>query len=157
MTSRAVKQKRREVNYAARQVWGEAIIDTRQSNIVNALQRKVAGVSITSSGGAPGEGSSIVIRGGNLLEGVNQPLFVIDGVIIDSSSFAESTVPGGGSGFNGLLGRSAGTPNRASYQPRGLSSWESGPFLHLITLISQPFTARQTAGRRSLSSWRVSL
>ena len=136
---------------------GEAIIDTRQSNIVNALQDKVAGVSITSLGGAPGEGSSIVIRRGNSLDGDNQPLFVIDGVIMDSSSFAESTVPGGGSGFNGLLGRSAGTPNRASYQPPGLSFWESGPFLHLITLISQPFTARQTAGRRSLSSWRVSL
>ena len=40
VTSRAVKQERCEVNYAARQVWGEAIIDTRQSNIVNALQGK---------------------------------------------------------------------------------------------------------------------
>ena len=84
---------------------------------MNALQGKVAGVSITSSGGAPGEGSSIVIRGGNSLDGDNQPLFVIDGVIMDSSSFAESTVPGGCPGFNGLLSRSTGTPNRASYQP----------------------------------------
>ncbi|GAA3985943.1 SusC/RagA family TonB-linked outer membrane protein [Hymenobacter antarcticus] len=114
VTSLGIKQERREVNYGAQQVSGEAIIDTRQSNIVNALQGKVAGVSITSSGGAPGEGSSIVIRGGNSLDGDNQPLFVIDGVIMDNSSFAESTVPGGGSGFNGLLGRSAGTPNRAS-------------------------------------------
>ena len=120
VTSRAIKQERREVSYAARQVSGEAIIDTCQSNIVNALQGKVAGVSIVSSGGAPGEGTSIVIRHGNPLNGDNQPLFVIDGVIIDSSSFAESTVPGGGSGFNGLLGRSPGTPNRATYQPRGL-------------------------------------
>ena len=127
VTSRAIKQERREVSYAVHQVSGEAIIDTRQSNIVNALQGKVAGVSITSLGGAPGEGSSIVIRRGNSLDGDNQPLFVIDGVIMDSSSFAESTVPGGGSGFNGLLGRSAGTPNRASYQPRGLFAWESGP------------------------------
>ena len=127
VTSRAIKQERREVSYAVHQVSGEAIIDTRQSNSVNALQGKVAGVSITSSGGAPGEDSSIVIRRGNSLDGDNQPLFVIDGVIMDSSSFAESTVPGGGSGFNGLLGRSAGTPNRASYQPRGLFAWESGP------------------------------
>ena len=114
VTSLGIKQERREVNYGAQQVSGEELIDTRQSNIVNALQGKVAGVSITSSGGAPGEGSSIVIRGGNSLDGDNQPLFVIDGVIMDNSSFAESSVPGGGSGFNGLLGRSAGTPNRAS-------------------------------------------
>ena len=114
VTSLGIKQERREVNYAAQQVSGEALIDTRQSNIVNALQGKVAGVSIISSGGAPGEGSSIVIRGGNSLDGDNQPLFVIDGVIMDNSSFAESSVPGGGSGFNGLLGRSVGTPNRAS-------------------------------------------
>ena len=127
VTSRAIKQERREVSYAIHQVSGGAIIDTRQSNIVNALQGKAAGVNITSSGGASGEGSSIVIRGSNSLNGDNQLLFVIDGVIMDSSSFAESTVPGGGLGFNGLLGRSAGTPNRASYQSRGLSSWESGP------------------------------
>ena len=114
VTSLGIRQERREVNYGAQQVSGEEIIDTRQSNIVNALQGKVAGVSITSSGGAPGEGSSIVIRGGNSLDGDNQPLFVIDGVIMDNSSFAESSVPGGGSGFNGLLGRSAATPNRAS-------------------------------------------
>ncbi|WP_310396436.1 SusC/RagA family TonB-linked outer membrane protein [Hymenobacter sp.] len=114
VTSFGIKQERREVNYAAQQVSGAEIIDTRQPNIVNALQGKVAGVSITSSGGAPGEGASIVIRGGNSLDSDNQPLFVIDGVIMDNSSFAESTVPGGGSGFNGLLGRSVGTANRAS-------------------------------------------
>jgi TonB-linked SusC/RagA family outer membrane protein len=114
VTSFGIKQERREVNYAAQQVSGEEIIDTRQPNIVNALQGKVAGVAITSSGGAPGEGASIIIRGGNSLDGDNQPLFVIDGVIMDNSSFAESTVPGGGSGFNGQLGRSSATTNRAS-------------------------------------------
>ena len=141
VTSRAVKQERREVSYAARQVWGEVIIDARQSNIVNALQGKVVGVSITSSGGVPGEGSSIVIRGGNSLDSDNQPLFVIDVVIMDNSSFAESMVPGRCSGFNGLLGRSAGTPNCASYQLRALSSWESGPLA--LDYANQPaFTVR---------------
>ncbi|MFD2721820.1 SusC/RagA family TonB-linked outer membrane protein [Hymenobacter monticola] len=114
VTSLGIKQERREVNYAAQQVSGAELIDTRQPNIVNALQGKIAGVAITSSGGAPGEGASIVIRGGNSLDGDNQPLFVIDGVIMDNSSFAESSVPGGGSGLNGILGRSSATPNRAS-------------------------------------------
>ncbi|UOG73732.1 SusC/RagA family TonB-linked outer membrane protein [Hymenobacter tibetensis] len=109
-----IAQDRRQLNYGVQQIEGKELVDTRQTNIVNALQGKIAGVNITSSGGAPGEGASIVIRGGNSLDGDNQPLFVIDGVIMDNSSFAESTAPGGGSGFNGLLGRSVGTTNRAS-------------------------------------------
>ena len=114
VTAFGIKQERRQINYAAQEVKGQEIIDTRQPNIVNALQGKIAGVSVTSSGGAPGEGASIVIRGGNSLDGDNQPLFVIDGIIIDNSSFSETTVPGGGSGFNGTLARSVGSPNRAS-------------------------------------------
>ena len=108
-----IKQDRRDVVTAVQEVTSKDIIDSRQTNIVNALQGKVAGVNITSSGGAPGEGAAIVIRGGTSLDGDNQPLFVIDGMIMDNSSFQESTAPGGGSAFNGLLGRSVGAANRA--------------------------------------------
>ena len=108
-----IKQERRDLVTAVQEVTSKDIIDSRQPNIVNALQGKVAGVNITSSGGGPGEGASIVIRGGTSLDGDNQPLFVIDGMIMDNSSFQESTAPGGGSAFNGLLGRSVGAANRA--------------------------------------------
>lgn len=113
VTAFGIKQERRDVNYAAQQVTSKDIIESRQPNVVNALQGKVAGVQITSAGGAPGEGASIVIRGGSSLDGNNQPLFVIDGLIMDNSSFVESTAPGGGSGFNGILGRSSASQNRA--------------------------------------------
>ena len=113
VTGYNVVQERRTLVTAIQEVSSKDIIDSRQTNIVNALQGKVAGVSITSSGGGPGEGASIVIRGGTSLDGDNQPLFVIDGMLMDNSSFAESTAPGGGSGFNGLLGRSVGSANRA--------------------------------------------
>jgi iron complex outermembrane receptor protein len=43
---------------------------------------KVAGVQITSNGGAPGSGSTIRIRGGASLNASNDPLIVIDGVPI---------------------------------------------------------------------------
>jgi TonB-linked SusC/RagA family outer membrane protein len=113
ITGYNVAQERRDIVTAVQEVKAKDIIDSRQTNIVNALQGKVAGVNITSSGGAPGEGASIVIRGGTSLDGDNQPLFIIDGMIMDNSSFQESTAPGGGSQFNGILGRSVGTPNRA--------------------------------------------
>lgn len=45
---------------------------------------KVAGVQVTSGGGAPGEGATVRIRGGSSLRASNDPLYVIDGVPIDN-------------------------------------------------------------------------
>src|SRR5205814_1193401 len=49
---------------------------------------KVAGVQITSNGGAPGSGSTIRIRGGASLNASNDPLIVIDGVPVDNNGIA---------------------------------------------------------------------
>jgi len=49
------------------------------------LAGKVAGVSVTSGGGAPGGGSTIRIRGGSSLNAANDPLIVIDGVAMDNN------------------------------------------------------------------------
>ncbi|GAB3935590.1 SusC/RagA family TonB-linked outer membrane protein [Mucilaginibacter myungsuensis] len=114
VTAFNIKQDRKAINYAAQNVTGKDIEESRQQNLVNALQGKVAGAVITSSGGGPGEGANIVLRGGTSLDNDNSPLFVIDGVPLDNSSFVESLSPGAGSGFNGVLGRSVGTPNRVS-------------------------------------------
>ena len=114
VTAFNIAQDRKSINYAFQNVKSKDIEESRQQNIVNALQGKIAGAVITSSGGGPGEGASIVLRGGSSLDGDNQPLFVVDGIALDNSSFVESTSPGAGSSFNGLLGRSLGTPNRAS-------------------------------------------
>lgn len=54
---------------------------------------KVAGVQITSNGGAPGSGSAIRIRGGASLNASNDPLIVIDGVPMANSSIAGSPNP----------------------------------------------------------------
>jgi len=49
---------------------------------------KVAGVQITSNGGAPGSGSTIRIRGGSSLNASNDPLIVIDGVPVANGGIA---------------------------------------------------------------------
>ena len=49
---------------------------------------KVAGVQITSNGGAPGSGSTIRIRGGSSLNASNDPLIVIDNVPLSNSGIA---------------------------------------------------------------------
>ncbi len=57
------------------------------------ISGKVAGVQITSNGGAPGSGSSILIRGGASLNASNAPLIVIDGVPVDNGGAAGSINP----------------------------------------------------------------
>ncbi|MEH0157810.1 TonB-dependent receptor [Limibacter armeniacum] len=52
------------------------------------LNGRVAGVQITNSGGAPGAGSTIRIRGGSSLSASNDPLIIIDGVPVDNGGVA---------------------------------------------------------------------
>ena len=51
------------------------------TNPIGLISGKIAGVQITSNSGAPGEASTIRIRGGSSLSASNDPLIVIDGVI----------------------------------------------------------------------------
>jgi TonB-linked SusC/RagA family outer membrane protein len=57
------------------------------------VQGKVAGVQITTGGGAPGEASVIRIRGGSSLNASNDPLIVIDGVPVDNQGIGGSGNP----------------------------------------------------------------
>ena len=52
------------------------------------LVGRVAGVQITTDGGAPGTGASIRIRGGSSLSASNSPLFVVDGLILSSDGIS---------------------------------------------------------------------
>ncbi len=55
------------------------------TNAQDMLQGKIAGVNITTSGGAPGAGATIRIRGGSSLSASNDPLIVIDGLAMDNN------------------------------------------------------------------------
>ena len=54
---------------------------------------KIAGVQISSNGGAPGTSSNIIIRGGSSLNASNRPLFVIDGIPISNDGTGGSRNP----------------------------------------------------------------
>jgi TonB-linked SusC/RagA family outer membrane protein len=92
VTALGIRREKRALGYSAQEVSGEALSRTKESNIVNALRGQAAGVQINSGGGAPGQGTHIVIRGVKSLGTGknNQPLFVIDGIVMDNS-----TVTGG--------------------------------------------------------------
>ncbi len=54
------------------------------TNAQDMMTGKIAGVSVVSKGGAPGEGATIRIRGGSSLTAENDPLIVIDGLAMDN-------------------------------------------------------------------------
>jgi len=60
------------------------------ANFDEALTGRIAGVTITGSEGTPGAPANITIRGGNSITGSNEPLYVVDGIPMES--FDPSTV-----------------------------------------------------------------
>ncbi|MEP5341031.1 MAG: SusC/RagA family TonB-linked outer membrane protein [Algibacter sp.] len=86
ITALGLSKDERTLGYSAQSVKTDAINEGGQSNLVNALNGKVAGVNITSSNGAPGASANIVIRGSSSISGSNQPLFVVDGLPISNNT-----------------------------------------------------------------------
>ncbi|MEO8584097.1 MAG: SusC/RagA family TonB-linked outer membrane protein, partial [Flavitalea sp.] len=61
-------------------VSGDQLNEAKESNIVNSLQGKVAGVIVTRNADGPGGDAKVLIRGNRSITGKNDPLYVIDGV-----------------------------------------------------------------------------
>ncbi len=87
VTANAIVREKRSLGYSTQQVTGKDLTSGQNTNVIGALQGKIAGVNITSLSGSPGSSQRIVIRGGTSLARNNQPIFVIDGVPIDNSNF----------------------------------------------------------------------
>lgn len=84
VTALGISRQKKSLGYAVQELKGESLTEARESNLVNALAGKVAGVRVTNSQGDMGS-SRIVIRGETSISGNNQPLFVVDGIPVDNS------------------------------------------------------------------------
>ena len=71
----------------------EEEVANQSNSIDQLLQGRAAGVQVVQNGANPGSGISVKIRGTNSLRGNNEPLYVVDGVII--SSAGEDVLPAG--------------------------------------------------------------
>lgn len=70
----------RKLSYSVTEVKGSEIVAANNSNLGDALQGKVAGVTISQGTGGPSSSSRIQIRGNARLQGNTEPLVVIDGI-----------------------------------------------------------------------------
>lgn len=85
VTALGLTRDKKALGYAVQEVSGDDLAEAKETNIVNSLSGKVAGIQVTNSSGAVGSSSRIVIRGNSSFTN-NQPLWVVDGVPITNTS-----------------------------------------------------------------------
>lgn len=94
VTAMGIKQEKKRMNFAVQSIGSESLTDGKSANFVNALQGKVAGLSVTNSSGSPNSGSQIIIRGISSINPAqnNEPLFVLDGMPISGGGSAAADI-----------------------------------------------------------------
>ncbi len=105
VTALGIKREEKALGYAMTEVSGEDIAQANTVNPVQALQGKSAGLSIGASDGGLAGNSKIQIRGVSVLNSNNnQPIFVIDGVIVENGiSNASADWSGNANDFGNIL------------------------------------------------------
>ena len=84
VTALGIKREARSLGYSDQKVSGQDMIQADPPNIATGLIGKAAGLDVSIPNGVEGSSSRIVIRGNNSLLGNNQPLIVVDGVMVDN-------------------------------------------------------------------------
>jgi len=94
VTALGISREKKALGYSVQDVSGDEIAKAKETNVINSLQGRVSGAQITSTSGAVGASSRIIIRGISSLSGNNQPLFVVDGIPIDNANFGDTGTDG---------------------------------------------------------------
>ena len=95
-------QKKKDITGSVSSV-PKANLNQVSSSADNLLRGAVSGVVVTQSSGQPGSSSSVRIRGGNSITGGNEPLYVVDGILIyNDNNNGTAGVTNSGAGVNVL-------------------------------------------------------
>lgn len=85
VTAFGMKRDRKGLGYAVQDLKAEDLNTSGTTSLSSAMQGKLSGVEIRPSSGAPGASSNITIRGVRSFSGNNAPLYVIDGMPVEST------------------------------------------------------------------------
>lgn len=95
VTALGIKREKKMLGYSVQDVKGDALTSTGDNQVANALQGKVAGLSINTSTTGLGGSAKITIRGNSSLSDNNQPLWIVDGVPFTEESYSGASMYGG--------------------------------------------------------------
>lgn len=86
VTAMGIVRKEKSLTYATQQIKADELMKVQDANLVNSMEGKISGVTITPSSGGAGGASKIVLRGNKSILGNNQPLIVVDGIPMTNST-----------------------------------------------------------------------
>ncbi len=90
VTALGIKKEAKAITYATQLVKADELTGVRETNLMNSLSGKVAGIQINRSAGGAGGSVRVVLRGNKSVLN-NSPLFVIDGVPMSNPISAQAT------------------------------------------------------------------
>ena len=85
VTAMGIKKDRRTLGYGVQHLDADQLNTAGTTSIVSAMQGRLSGVDIRPSSSSPGASAQIVIRGARSFTGNNSPLYVIDGMPVEST------------------------------------------------------------------------
>ena len=102
VTAMGIKRDRKALGYEVGEVKGEELTKAKEVNVANSLAGRVAGLVVSETAGGASGSTRVVLRGATEMTGDNQPLYVIDGVPMDNTSYGEAGTAGGYDLGNGV-------------------------------------------------------
>ncbi len=94
VTALGILSKKKSLGYSVNKIDGNEIAQSKETNVVNSIAGRVAGVQITPAASGMGGSSRLIIRGSSSLTGNNQPLYVVDGIPIDNTGLGGASTGG---------------------------------------------------------------
>ncbi len=95
VTALGIKRDRKALGYGLDEVKGDAFEKTKETNVINSMAGRVAGLVVSQTAGGPSGSTRVILRGSTEMTGNNQPLYVVDGVPLDNTNFGSAGTSGG--------------------------------------------------------------
>ncbi|SBV97518.1 SusC/RagA family TonB-linked outer membrane protein [uncultured Dysgonomonas sp.] len=95
VTALGIKREKKALGYSIGEVQGDELQRAKETNVINSLAGKIPGLVVTQTAGGPSGSTRVVLRGMTELTGNNQPLYVVDGIPLDNTNFADANGSGG--------------------------------------------------------------
>ena len=110
VTAMGISRQQKTLGYSAQTLDNNELTVGKVTDVTSALAGKVAGVQVNSTSSDPGQANSVIIRGISSINGNNQPLYVVDGVPLQQTTFS-GTQKGQDEFANAVGGISSLNPN----------------------------------------------
>jgi TonB-linked SusC/RagA family outer membrane protein len=95
VTALGVEKSEKSLGYSTQLIQATALETNSDPNFLNKLSGQVAGLQVSPSANGPGGSVRVLIRGSSSLTGQDEPIYVIDGVVISNTAGNNATANGG--------------------------------------------------------------